>query len=331
MKIIRFIFGLFLTFCIIFSCFVGVKKINAKNPSLSAKEYQGLITVWNVDCFEGGKGSRRQFLLDVARTVEKNNVGVKIMVVSHTITSVEQGLKEGDLPDVISFGLGVEVENLIPLHIDFPSNGGTIEDVRYAVPWCRGGYLLITKSDSGIDLYDNNFDNIIVSQGEYTQPLLAMTLEDIKAKDFSINQPLDAYVQFVSSKKSVFLGTQRDVVRLENRGLEVNTRPLTVYNDLYQYVALTSRDKNKLTMAKRFINQLLSKNVQSKLEQISMMSEIVDVNYDNQHLISMQKNKSFSTLSVFVSTGTLKNCQELSKEAVKGEQTAINKLKKLLV
>ena len=84
-------------------------------------------------------------------------------------------------------------------------------------------------------------------------------------------------------------------------------------------------------MAKEYVNELLSKESQSKLIDIGMISEIVNIPYDNVHLNDLQKNKSYQTISVFNTTATLKNCQDLSKLAIFGDKTSLNKLKKMLV
>ena len=46
-------------------------KLKDSSDMFSKKTYKGIITVWQVDSFDGGKGSRKQFLLSLAREYEK--------------------------------------------------------------------------------------------------------------------------------------------------------------------------------------------------------------------------------------------------------------------
>ena len=115
MKIFRLFCGVSLIFCLIFTCFFGVQGISKQVELSKPVEYKGVIKIWQIDAFEGGKGSRKQFLLSVARGFEKENLGVLIMVISHTVESAEQSLLAGEVPDIISFGLGVEVGQSVEL------------------------------------------------------------------------------------------------------------------------------------------------------------------------------------------------------------------------
>ena len=69
-----------LGFCVAFTLFFGKNFIYRKAESEGAKNYKGIINVWQIDSFEGGTGSRKNFLSDVARTFEKKNDGVLVMV-----------------------------------------------------------------------------------------------------------------------------------------------------------------------------------------------------------------------------------------------------------
>ena len=330
MKFIRISLGVLLSICVLTTTFYGYKHINYVNPEFQKVEYKGLVILWHVDTFEGGKGSRRQFLLDYSRKFESKNKGLKIMVINHSLTSLEQAFSSGEKPDIISFGQGVNVNGLISLDIKTEQLGGVVNDKTYAIPWCRGGYNLIVKSSSKIDLFDTSFNKLIVSQTEYSCPLTALALENVTATEVMVKQPLDAYVDFVTYNDLVLLGTQRDVIRLENRGVEVMVKPLTSYNDLYQYVGITCSDKTKLDISKEFVNYLLSASVQKSLDKIGMLSATERVDYQNQHLVSMQNQGGFSTISVFSSKANIKQMQNLGLQGVKGQKDATNKLKNLL-
>lgn len=327
MKIIRVIIAIFLIFCVALTLGGGLKKIDQTNNLDKESEYKGIITLWQIDCFEGGKGSRKQFLLKVARDFEKKNQGVLIMVINHTTTSAEQAFSDGEYPDLISFGNGLDVKNLQKFVVDRAIPSGKIVDKTYATAWCRGGYVLI-KNPNAKDLLE---DTIIVSQGEYTQPLVALMLEGIEFDKVQVYNPMDAYVKFTQGKITHFLGTQRDIVRLKNRGMQVESTPLTQFNDLYQYIALTATEQNKIVYAKRFIDYLLSSKVQQSLNEICMLSPFEIVEFDDEHLQKMQRYNQFKTLSPFILSKKLKEIQSLSLSAVNGDKNALNKIKNVII
>ena len=249
------------------------------------------------------------------------------MVINHTFTSVKESIKNGQIPDLISYSNGTEIIGAIELNSERNVAGGFIGQKNYATAWCRGGYALI-KNLNAIDKEQNT---IIVSQGEYTQPLVALMLEGLEFDNVEVYQPMDAYVKFTANKTTYFLGTQRDVVRLNNRGMQVESQPLTAFNDLYQYISLTGQDQNKNFYAKKFIDYLVSDSVQTKLNKICMLSPYLSVENQIEELNAMQKVSGFKSLSAFCHADELKQIQSISMSAIKGNQEDINKIKKMLV
>ena len=197
------------------------------------------------------------------------------------------------------------------------------------MPWCRGGYCLITNPK--IKVAEDKINSLLVSQGEFTQPLAAFAMEGLIANDFEVMPPMNAYVKFTEGKTPFFLGTQRDVNRLINRGMEFTVRPLTAYNDLYQYISLVSEDAAKSVYAERFIDYLLSDGVQKKLNKIGMFSARLKTEFEGESLNAMQKAEGFQTVSAFLSQEELKEMQSLSLSAAQGNADALTKIKKLLV
>jgi hypothetical protein len=172
---------------------------------------------------------------------------------------------------------------------------------------------------------------MLVSQGEFTQPTLALFVDGIKVNSINIKKPMDAYVEFVLGKTSFFLGTQRDVHRLERRGVEVKVKTLNSYNDLYQYVSVTSTDALKSVYAEKFIEHLLSEKIQKNLSSIGMMSCFYTVDFDNIHLNEMQNAKEFKTISAFTPSTVLKEMQSISLKALAGNTESQIKIKNILV
>jgi hypothetical protein len=280
--------------------------------------------------------------LSVSRNFEKENKGVLIMVISHTQESAAQSINEGNYPDMISFGAGVDVVNMSEIKTNKNNLGGFVGDKSYAVSWCRGGYALFSNPKLTSDNGDKNqgeesekkitkIDDLIVSQSAFTQPLAALALEEIAVENVQIYPPLEAYVKFVSGKIPYFLGTQRDVFRLNARGFEFNFQPLTTFNDLYQYISISATDTNKRFYCQKFIDYLISEKVQSRLNEIGMFSSFYQTPYEINELISMQTLKGFKTISAFMDRENLKQMQTISKNAALGNLHDLNKLKTLLV
>lgn len=309
---------------IITACF----SYRIKEEKISEKyNYKGVLSLWQIDSFEGGTGSRKQFLMKVARGFEKENEGVYTMVISHTLYSANESIKNGEYPDMISFGAGVSVKNFQKL-ISVPYfKGGDIDGRIYATPWCRGGYVLISKKP-----YENKkIEKLIVSEGEYTQPYVALLEDGIYAEKIIDETPLNAYVKYLTNEDAFLLGTQRDIMRLTVRGEEFYAIPLTSFNDLYQYISVCSNDKDKTYYSEKFVQYLLKKETQEKLSEINMFSVFYDVSYSIDAMVKINDCKYFNTLFAFSDIETLKNLREISKDCVKKKDYENFKIKNMLL
>ena len=176
------------------------KTVTQSEFPLQTTKQKMILTLWNIDVFEGGVWSRTEFLSSVASSFAKD--GVLIMVVSHTIESAKEMIKKGSFPDMISFGVGVyfatEHAKKLP-KIDFL--GGEINGECYAYPWCVGGYFLIGKNED-FELIDRLF----VSQNTFNLPFGVELDEKLNAKEKIKKAPLDAYTSFLSGGK-IFTST----------------------------------------------------------------------------------------------------------------------------
>jgi hypothetical protein len=225
----------------------------------------------------------------------------------------------------------VDVENLKEISINLEFNGGNVDGKTYDLPWCRGGYVVIAKKSSKVNLTENAFENMIVSKGAFNQPLCALALEEIRVKNIKILSPQDAFWEFVNSKDGVMIGTQRDIVRANNLNLEISSRPLTKFNDLFQYVSVTTNDQAKNMFCQKYLSVLFSLETQKELTNLSMLSNYYSIGFENEHLQKLQQLNSFSTLSAFADSLTLKNVHSLSEDVVSGQINMLDKLKNLTV
>ena len=219
-------------------------------PSKENTTNKKVISVWNVDTFEGGKGSRTSFLNSVAKQLEKEG-DVLFMVSSKTVEGAKLSLQNGELPDLLSFGMGFEVG----------------VSIGKADCWCMGKYALFSKS--GV-LAEPNASNTVVSCGGENLPLVAAALYGFSG-GMTEAKSLQAYVDFLSGKYTYLLGTQRDAQRLIARGVEVNVLPLNGFSDLKQYIAVIHSENKRICEA--FIEKLMAEETQRSLSKIGMLSE----------------------------------------------------------
>ena len=217
-----------------------------------------IVEVWNVDTFEGGKGSRTSFLAKAARRIEGE--GVYYYVLSYTAEGARAALAQGKKPDMLSFGVGLGefAEECKPLPYSF--SGGSIGGRCLAVPWCAGKYVLFSRDETF-----GEEGEIAVSCGGSNLAVLSAAFGDVKGTEL----PSDAaYTGFLNGEYRYLLGTQRDVCRFQSRGVSVYTRDLDGYNDLFQYIAVLSEEKREDCM--RLVEELLSERTQGLLSGIGM-------------------------------------------------------------
>ena len=331
MKILRFILSILLVLSCVFTFTIGGEKIKSQAIDNTPKRYKGIITVWQIDGFEGGIGSRKQFLLKTARSFEKQNDGVLIMVINQTFEGAKENLLKGNCPDLISFSNGLDYSSFYALKTDKKFKGGYIGEKCYLTTWCRGNYCLFSNPTISNENMPKEIEKLVVSKSEFTQPLLAILMENIKVKEVIVKKPLDAYIDFVSGKSNYFLGTQRDIYRLNNRGVSYKVTPLKNYNDLYQYIGVTSADDGKREIAFNFIEYLLSEKVQKNLHEIGLMSNYLKVEFNDENLNSLQNLNGFNTVSAFLGSQKLLLLEKEILAEITNQTYDVNKIKNMLI
>ncbi len=319
--------------CVALALAAAVYSVAVAFPALGRSErqetpaYEGILTLWHTDSFEGGVGARSQFLLRRAAEFEKKHPGVLISVQTYTAEGLAEKLKAGETPDLVSYGLGTELSGAVELTADYAFSAGEY-DGQFALPWCMGGYVLIANpSASEIPEPPYRFDSLLVSKNPYGQPLAALALEGYTAGQLQVLDPMDAYVSFVGGKIPYFLGTQRDLHRLERRNFEVLTRPLTQYDDLYQCISVLSETPARAYYAQAFVAFLLSEPSQKKLEEIGMWSAYWPVPSENAHVSALAAAAGGRSLSLLTDRLRLDEFYALSVSAAQGDEAALKNLK----
>lgn len=267
---------------------------NDQNETPSSEKR--VVRVWHIDTFEGGKGSRASFLRDAARIVEKKDKDVYYLISSYTTEGARAAAQEGDLPDMLSFGVGLGdfMEQSLPLTRKFA--GGETGGDCLAYPWCAGRYSLFSL--------DENFEDagtVAISAGGRNLCEVAAYLNNVEGEKIESGA---AYVGFLNKKYRYLLGTQRDECRFVTRGVNVYRKDLNEYCDLYQYIACLNAKKS--ADCKKFIDVLLGQEVQGRLSEIGMFS--------------LGQTEAHKTVSVFSSDEALLSLSE----AVRSKSDAKN-------
>ena len=319
------------TIILTLSLTVGVNKVNIKSDSSQqAEQYKGVIKLWHIDTFEGGVGSRADFLSKNAVNFEKRNNGVFVLVTTHTIESVNEKILNGEYPDILSYGTGVFPEKVLELHLDKTFYYGNINGKSYAIPWCRGGYAILANADKVSEI-TKTIKSAVISYSGVTQPLTALCLDGYEVENYTIKQTNDAYYDFVTGKVNYLVGTQRDVHRVKARQMNAIIEPIKNYNDIYQYFSLTSTDSEKIDICESFMKYVLSEQVQRNLVNIGMFSVYNQIDYSDENLKQMQDETNFTYGVNF--TKSIKMHEEifsLSKEVLNGNTEYIKKLKNIV-
>lgn len=256
-----------------------------------------VLVMWHVDTFEGGTGSRQDFLMKSAVEFEKQNNGVLVSVIKHTEESVHENFSRGILPDMISFGVGVyDVVNYAkPLKTrinnaffaSVESGGGV-----FCYPYAFGRYVKLSIEGS-------KGEGVIVSKGKNNLPLFMSGL--VNDGKVSVFEPLEAYSRLLSGKYASMIGTQRDVYRLTSRGVQFTCLQASVKTDLVQYVAVTAVDGARAELAASFASYLLTDAVQKRLNEIGLFSPVgVPVDYGIEAMNELEEDPPSGVLSALL-------------------------------
>ncbi len=300
----------------------------SKDKLVKNEDYKCVVSLWHVDSFEGGVGSRAEFLLRRAAEYEKKHPGVFVMVTSLTAESATEKFAKGEAPDLVSYGYGVEIGNFSPIKTDKESAYGTLDGTVYAVPWCMGGYVVLSREELP---KDKVLPSAVVSKGNFTQPYAALAASGYTLQNAVEKSPLEAYYRFVSGMSDILIGTQRDINRLNLREESAVITPLEGYNDLYQYFSVAAASSEKKYYAEEFIGYVLSDGAQEKLSSIGMLSPYIDLSYETEGLTALQSVKNAKGISVFMPVALYSEFSENALLAAGGDAAALKKMKNMLV
>lgn len=256
------IFCFVLLAAIIISAPLTASKIG-KTAADGTSDEMAVLNVWQIDSFEGGKGSRAEYLKNIGAEFTKTS-SCYIKVTALTASAARENLNRGIVPDLISYGAGMYgIENFI------------VGEKPYYC-WANGGYCFLTI-DEGADFSDISNENTVVNAGTDNLSGAAALLCGVNGA--AAEKPTGAYVKLLNGKYKYLLGTQRDIFRLKTRGAAFKIKPVTEFNDLYQNISITSKNTKSQAQAQKFIEFLLSNSADVK--KVGLMAEGLNL-YDDE-------------------------------------------------
>ncbi len=216
-----------------FLCFAfNPQKSNAENNDKS------VLQLWQIDSFEGGKGSRADYLQKKGNAFSKE-YGAYVTVTALSAEAAVLNLENGNIPDLISYGAGI---------------CGLESYIGSFTTWCHGGYCLLAV-DGNADFTDVNAENTVINSGKNNYTSAAAMFYGLQNAEYE--KPSGAYVKLINGDYKYLLGTQRDIFRLKTRGVGFTVKPVTEFNDLYQNISVVDKSAN-FSVAQRFVGYLMS-------------------------------------------------------------------------
>lgn len=214
------------------------KKAAAESPQTQS------LTLWQIDGFEGGRGSRSQYLQIIGNRCFKDEK-IYLTVTSLSSDAARLNIEKGNLPDIVSYPAGFYgIEHLI-----------NKTDFAYKC-WCRGGYCFLTLAENAT-FDDISKENTVVNAGK--DNLASVTAVLCGLDGALTEEPTNAYLKLIGGKYKYLLGTQRDIFRLKTRGVSFSVKPVTQFNDLYQNISIITKNSEKYKLCARYVNYLLEK------------------------------------------------------------------------
>lgn len=308
---------------VLICCCVVYPAANADEERMP-EGYEGILRLWHIDSFEGGKGSRASFLRSAAKDFSERT-GVFVLITVHTEESAAAALEKGDMPDMISCGgipFAADIAKPLAGHEFTPARAG---NKTYAYPWCRGSYFLFAAA--GESLSEANAQNTVLSD----KGVAAAFLSGLPEGDYTTLQPLAAYTSFVGGKYRYLVGSQRDFWRLTSRQFAFDAIPLNGFCDLWQYMFVCAEDP-AYAFCIDFLDYLLSEEVQKDLTRIGMLSADFSIYTPSDGLISLAQGEGAErSVSAFMSSAGRAEFSECAALALKGDKSGAKKLENFLV
>lgn len=271
--------------------------LTKSDKSVAENGNKPLLTVWQIDSFEGGRGSRADYLNSLGKQFSQK-YNYYVTVTSLSADAVRYNLENGIMPDAISYGAGAY---------------GLEAYVNSYKCWCYGGYCLLTLNG---DFSDVSVGNTVINEGKDNLASACALLTGLSGA--GIEKPTLAYVNLINGTYKYLLGTQRDIFRLKTRQVQFKVKPITEFNDLYQNISvISSGERGKCV--NDFIDFVIGQS-----DNVSKIGLFADgVKYDDE-MRAMQNLSYANKITSPISKSAYDNLLNVIKS------NDINKLKSLL-
>ncbi len=348
-----------LSLCLVLFC--GITSFSLKGlpqREVVPQPQRGVLTVWHVDTFEGGSGSRFDWLRRQSVLFQKKHPASPVCVSRYSYEQVRDLLQQGERFDVISFSAGTGAE-VLPYLKEYTGAVNVREDLLgacyvgdkiMALPYAYGGYCLSAFSDeASLPLKETLFTQY-AEQGKkgekfslgfgsasFQLPWMALALGTTKTPQHALSvcpnrlTQYEAYESFLNRDTfRVLLGTQRDLVRFDHRLQQGRLSPvtceyLTEFTDLIQCIGCAQSENAPL--AQKFMEFLTSTAIQKNLKSLKLFPAAEVQLFDAGLLKDAEKAFSstrFRVVNVFSSPEILHQAASAAERAVRsGEKDAL--------
>ena len=321
--------------CVLFVVISPFYLFDKENYRLNLNEYFNLesstkvvLTLYNVETFEGGTNSRTNYLQQQAMKFNKKYNNCFVVIKTLTPDQLALNIRNNNLPDLYSFGVGVgnyiqgflsELENNSQIRSDLVIYGKKSGKLL-AYPYILSGYSLISyenysqesenlsslvTTDTKKNILGLSLSNIFNGAEVLVQNGITLSESDL----LETTSSYDAYKSFLSKKTKSLLGTSRDLARCKNReslgtlgACEYNF--LGGYSDLVQYISVVDSGNSVKTLyAKEFATFLTSKEAQKNLSDYGLFSTLKNNIYDEGYMLEFENvlKQELTSVSAFIS------------------------------
>lgn len=220
-----------------------------------------LIECWHIETFEGGSANRLSSLKSIASDFEADNDGVVVYFRQIDADELMNNLYSGNIPDMISFGTGIdsEIKNfLIQMRSEY-----SLSDNMVLSAMCGGSLLAIPYQLNAL---------VQIGDGEtvYAGNELGIVADYLGdgVNGGEMYTPYQAYTAYRTNDDSTLYGTLRDISRMSNAGISDDVYTTDIV--LAQYMGITSTTHTDECM--RFLSYIMSDEVQQSMMSIGLIS-----------------------------------------------------------
>lgn len=321
--------------CVLFVLISPFYLFNKNSYKLNLNEYFNLenstkvvLTLYNVETFEGGTNSRTSYLQKQAMKFNKKYGNCYVVIKTLSPDQMALNIRNNNLPDLYSFGVGVgsyiqgfltELDGNSKIRSDLLKYGKKSGKLL-AYPYILSGYTLISYEKYLLE--DENLSSLVTADAK--KNILGLSLsnafngaEALSQNEVTLSESdllettssYDAYKNFLSKKTKSLLGTARDLARCKNRE-DLGTLGACAYNflggysDLVQYISVVDNGSSvKMLFAKEFATFLTSEDAQNDLADYGLFSTLKNNIYAEGYMLEFENvlKQELTSVSAFIS------------------------------